>query len=395
MSSDAAPPPPPAPSQPAAPPLVRVRTVVTAWLIILGVVGMVFLLHAVLEIVLVFLLAIVVAEGIRPLVWRLERVRFPKPAAIIAVYIVMLGVIALLLALLVQPLVTQAQQLANDFPKYQNQLQQFINDVQSRLHLSGNFNTQIGNVLGTAKDVLLAIGTTTATVIVNFVIVLVLAFLWLTTSDRLKRFVVDLVPPRRQEFAADVIADMGTRIGGYLRGVVINMVVIGVLAGIAVTVLGLPSPVLLGIFAGVMEAIPIFGPFLGAAPAVLLGFTVSPLYPLLVAGVFLVIQQVESNTLVPVVMNRVVALPPLTVVLALLVGGTLQGVAGALLAVPMAAALQVLVVRVVVPWIHIAQGRREQAEAEMQVRPQAPPKPRRPWWKRLEFVRRLGRPRRR
>jgi predicted PurR-regulated permease PerM len=367
--------------------VIRVRTIVTAWLIILAVVGMVFLLHAVLEIVLVFLLAIVVAEGIRPLVRRLERLRFPKPAAILAVYLVMLGAIALLLVLLVQPLVTQAQQLANDFPKYQNQLQQFVNDVQSRLHLSGNFNTQIGSALGTAKDVLLAIGTTTATVIVNFVIILVLAFLWLTTSDRLKRFVVDLVPPRRQAFAADVIADMGTRIGGYLRGVVINMLVIGVLAGIAVTVLGLPSPVLLGIFAGVMEAIPIFGPFLGAAPAVLLGFTVSPLYPLLVAGVFLVIQQVESNTLVPVVMNRVVALPPLTVVLALLVGGGLQGIAGALLAVPIAAALQVLMVRVVVPWIHIAQGRREQAEEEMQVRPHPPPKPHRPWWRRIANLR--------
>jgi predicted PurR-regulated permease PerM len=377
-------PPPEAPR----PPAVRIRTLVSAAIITLGVVGLVFLLHAVLDIVLVFLLAIVVAEGIRPLVKQLQKRRFPKSAAILTVYVVMLGILALLLTLLVQPLVSQAQQLANDFPKYQNQLQQFVNDLQARLHLSGNFNTQIGSALGTAKDVLLAIGTTTATVLVNFVIVLVLAFLWLTTSDRLKGFVVDLVPPARQPLAADVIADMGTRIGGYLRGVVINMVVIGILAGIAVAVLGLPSPVLLGIFAGVMEAIPIFGPFLGAAPAVLLGFTVSPAYPLLVAAVFLVIQQIESNTLVPVVMNRVVALPPLTVVLALLVGGTLQGVAGALLAVPMAAAIQVLVLRVIVPYIHRAQGRIAEAELEMQIPPPRE-RPERPsWWHRLAVFRR-------
>jgi predicted PurR-regulated permease PerM len=369
-------------------PAVRIRTLVSAAIITLGVVGLVFLLHAVLDIVLVFLLAIVVAEGIRPLVKQLQRWRFPKSAAILTVYAVLLGVLALLLTLLVQPLVSQATQLANDFPRYQSQLQQFINDLQARLHLSGNFNTQIGSALGTAKDVLLAIGTTTATVLVNFVIVLVLAFLWLTTSDRLKAFVVDLVPPMRQPLAADVIADMGTRIGGYLRGVVINMVVIGILAGVAVAVLGLPSPVLLGIFAGVMEAIPIFGPFLGAAPAVLLGFTISPAYPLLVAAVFLVIQQIESNTLVPVVMNRVVALPPLTVVLALLVGGTLQGVAGALLAVPMAAALQVLVLRVIVPAIHRAQGRTAEAELEMQV-PPPNDRPARPaWWHRLRIFRR-------
>jgi predicted PurR-regulated permease PerM len=382
MSSTTAPPP-----EAPRPPAVRIRTLVFAALITLAVVGLVFLLHAVLDIVLVFLLAIVVAEGIRPLVRRLEGWRFPRPAAILAVYMVLLGVLALLLVLLLQPLVSQASQLANDFPRYQQQLQQFINDVQSRLHLSGNFNTQIGGALGTAKDVLLAIGSTVATVLVNFVIVLVLAFLWLTTSDRLKAFVVDLVAPRRQPLAADVIADMGTRIGGYLRGVVINMVVIGVLAGGAVAALRLPSPVLLGIFAGVMEAIPIFGPFLGAAPAVLLGFTVSPLYPLLVAAVFLVIQQVESNTLVPVVMNRVVALPPLTVVLALLVGGALQGVAGALLAVPMAAALQVLILRVVVPAIHAAQGRTAQAEQELTVQPRPPRPPGLPWWQRLDVFR--------
>jgi len=382
MSSDA-------PSLPDAPrpPAVRIRTLVVAALIVLAVVGLVFLLHAILDIVMVFLLAIVVAEGIRPLVRRLEGLRFPKALAILTVYVVLLGILTVLVVLLVQPLVSQAQQLANDFPKYQNQLQQFVNDVQSRLHLSGNFNTQIGSALGTAKDVLLAIGSTVATVLVNFVIVLVLAFLWLTTSDRLKAFAVDLVPPQRQPLAADVIAEMGRRSGGYVRGVVINMLVIGVLAGGAVAALRLPSPVLLGIFAGIMEAIPIFGPFLGAAPAVLLGFTVSPVYPLLVAGVFLVIQQIESNTLVPVVMNRAVQLPPLGVVLALLVGGALQGVVGALLAVPVAAAMQVLVLRVVVPLIHVAQGRTLQAEMEMRV--QEPPEggePKRRWWRRMAGV---------
>jgi len=109
--------------------------------------------------------------------------------------------------------------------------------------------------------------------------------------------------------------------------------------------------------------------------------------PLLVAAVFLVIQQVESNTLVPVVMNRVLSLPPLTVVLALLVGGTLEGVAGALLAVPVAAAVQVLVLRIAVPMVHAMQGRREQAEAELTPRPREPAPP--AWWRR-QLARRPG-----
>ena len=370
-------------------PAVRVRTLVIAALTTLAVVGLVLLLYAVLDIVLVFLIAIVVAEGIRPLVRRLERWRFPRPLAILTVYVVLLGVLAVLVALLVQPLVTQAQQLADNFPKYQKQVEHFITDIEHRLHITSNLTNQIGNALGAAKDVLLAVGTTTATVLVRFVIVLVLAFLWLTTSDRLKAFVVDLVPLQRQALAEDVIDEMGTRVGGYMRGVVINMVVIGVLAGVAVALLRLPSPVLLGIFAGVTEAIPIFGPFIGAAPAVGLGFTISPLYPLLVALVFLVIQQVESNTLVPVVMNRVLSLPPLTVVLALLVGGTLEGVAGALLAVPVAAAVQVLILRIGVPMVHAMQGRREQAETELTPRAREPAPP--PWWRRQLARRPRGR----
>src|SRR2546428_6320843 len=103
-------------------PAVRVRTLVTAALVTLGVVGLVFLVHAVLDIVLVFLIAIVVAEGIRPLVRRLEGWRFPKAAAILTVYLVLLAILTVLVVLLVQPLITQAEQLANDFPRYQHQL---------------------------------------------------------------------------------------------------------------------------------------------------------------------------------------------------------------------------------------------------------------------------------
>jgi predicted PurR-regulated permease PerM len=141
------------------------------------------------------------------------------------------------------------------------------------------------------------------------------------------------------------------------------MLAVGVATGIACALLGLPSPLLLGIFAGVTAAVPLVGPFLGVIPAVLLGFTVSPTFPILVLVVLLVIQLADGNTIVPLVMNRVLSLPALAVVVALLVGGALAGMVGALLAVPVAAALQVLVVRVMVPLIHAAQGRTDTAYA--------------------------------
>ena len=136
-----------------------------------------------------------------------------------------------------------------------------------------------------------------------------------------------------------------------------HMVVVGVVTGIASWVLRLPSPVLLGIFAGITTAIPMVGAFLGSAPPVLLGFTVSPGFAMLVLVIMVVIQLLDANTIVPVLMGRVLALPALAVVVALIVGFALAGVIGSLLAMPVAAMIHVMISRVLVPYIHHTQGR--------------------------------------
>ncbi len=151
--------------------------------------------------------------------------------------------------------------------------------------------------------------------------------------------------------------------GGFLRATAINMVVVGVLTGVACTILGLPSPVLLGIFAGLTAAIPLVGPFLGIVPPVLLGLTLGTGRAVIVLVVLLIVQLIDANFVVPQVMNRVVSLPALAVVVSLLIGGALEGLIGALLAVPVASALQVVLLRVVVPYIHTTQGRADEAYA--------------------------------
>jgi predicted PurR-regulated permease PerM len=183
-----------------------------------------------------------------------------------------------------------------------------------------------------------------------------MALFWTAFSDGLREFTLGFLPPRLRRQGADVLDDMSLRLGGYVRGVIINMFVIGILAGLADWLLGLKFPLLLGVFAGLTELIPLVGPFIGAAPAVLLGFIVSPTRGFIVALVYLLIQEFEGHTLVPLVMNRVVKLRPLTILVALSVGTLLQGLLGALLAVPFAAVVQVFVVRVLTPWIRGATG---------------------------------------
>ncbi len=283
------------------------------------------------------------------------------------VYLAFIAVLALLITLLVQPIVDEATSLAHNLPSYQASIQSTVTSWQHALNLGGSGSPNIGGTLAggldTAKNVLLTIGGYIVGVLVNLVLVLVIGFLWLVTSDRLRRFVVDLLPLRHQALAGDVFGEMGQRMGGFLRATAINMVVVGVLTGVACTALGLPSPVLLGIFAGLTAAIPLVGPFLGIVPPLLLGLTLGAGHAVLVVVVLLIIQLIDANFVVPQVMNRVVSLPALAVVVSLLIGGALQGLIGALLAVPVASALQVILMRVVVPYIHTTQGRDDEAYA--------------------------------
>jgi predicted PurR-regulated permease PerM len=343
--------------------VLTIRVLVSSALIVLGIVALVFFLSSIIGIVLVVLVAIVFAEGIRPLVHRLRDRRIPQALGIVIVYVGIIAFFGLMITLLVQPIVSEAQSLVNNFGNYKSEFLSFFNNLQSTFHFNVDVSGQVTNFLGTAQNILLAIGGTIFSVLVNFVLTLVLGFLWLVSSERLKSFVVDLFPVQHQALATDVFREIGYRMGGFVRATAINSLAVGLAVGLACFFLQLPSPVLLGVFAGITAAIPIVGAFVGVIPAVLLGFTVGPAYPLLVLVVLLVIQLVDANTVVPMVMNRVVSLPALGVVLALLIGGTVQGLIGALLAVPVAAALQVIIVRVVVPAILRAQGRDDDAYA--------------------------------
>jgi predicted PurR-regulated permease PerM len=349
-------------------PAVSVRTLVVAALIVIAILGLLTLVASVVSLLLIILVAIVFAEGVRPLVNRLhDEMKLPRPAAIAIVYVGLIAVLALLVTLFVQPIVDEAKSLAQNLPGYQSKIQSTITSWQQQLNLGGTGTPNVGNTLAgsldTAKNVLLTIGGYIVSVLVNLVLVLVIGFLWLVTADRLKAFVVDLMPVNHQALAADVFREMGMRMGGFLRATAINMVVVGVLTGVATAVIGLPSPVLLGIFAGLTAAIPLVGPFLGIVPPLLLALTIGPGHAVLVVVVLLVIQLLDANLVVPMVMNRVVSLPALAVVMSLLIGGALEGLIGALLAVPVASALQVVLLRVIVPYIHHMQGRNTEAFA--------------------------------
>jgi predicted PurR-regulated permease PerM len=175
------------------------------------------------------------------------------------------------------------------------------------------------------------------------VTVIFLAFYMLVEGPRVKAGFLGLFPRAQRESIADVLEQIGAKFGGWIRGQLLLGIIIGAAAGLGMAAIGMPFVLLLAIIAGFTELIPMVGPILGAIPAVFLALFQPTWKLLVVIGWYAFIQQAESNFVVPRVMRASVGLSPLLTIIALVVGARLLGAAGALLAVPVAAALQVVV----------------------------------------------------
>jgi predicted PurR-regulated permease PerM len=196
---------------------------------------------------------------------------------------------------------------------------------------------------GPSTGQVVQVGLTLAEALTSILTLLTVVYFWLTEHARLQRYVLAFVPQHRRKRARDVWNAAETRLGMWVRGQLILMSSIGVATGVAYTLLGVPSAVLLGLLAALAEAIPIVGPLLGAIPAVVVAATISPQLALAVAGVYLVLQLIEGNVLVPLVMRNTTGISPFLVILSVLIGAAAAGFLGALLAVPIAAAGEVLI----------------------------------------------------
>jgi len=167
-------------------------------------------------------------------------------------------------------------------------------------------------------------------------------------QSRLERFWLSLAPAARRPELLAIWREIENRLGGYVRGELLLMTSIGVLSSLGYLVIGLPYPLALGVLAGMVEFVPMVGPTLGAIPAIVVALSISPQAALLVLVYSIGIQMAENNILVPRLMGRSVGVSPVVVILAVFAFGSLLGITGAFLAIPLAAILQVLMDHLVV-----------------------------------------------
>jgi predicted PurR-regulated permease PerM len=309
--------------------------------------------YLVRNVLLLIYISAVLAIGFSPIVRLIQKQkmlpvgtqRLPRWLAILILYLGIIGTVTGIGFMVVPPLVEQARQLWSAAPAMLERGQAFLmekgllsapiqwRDVVEQAPVSGGTEA-VGTVFGAIAGVLGGL--------FGLFTILILTFYLLVESAGLHSTFLRLFPKRDRQRVADVSSEITVKVSAWLGGQLLLGTIIGVTSALGLWLLGVPYFYVLALLSAIGELIPVVGPLLAAIPAVAVASTVSLQTMLLVIAFFVVQQQVENHVLVPKVMERQVGISPVVVILALLIGGQLLGILGAILAVPTAAILQVV-----------------------------------------------------
>src|SRR3954464_2580276 len=318
-----------------------------------GVAVLLAVLWAARDALLLVYVSALIAMGLSPLVKLIERPRnqgttrrVPRWLAILAIYAVLVAAVVFIGLLVIPPLVAQAASLWAKLPTEVKRFPTFLirhrlmthrvtleEAVQSAPTGAG------GNAVGT---VLIAISSVIGGIF-GLITILILTFYLLIEAGTMFEYLVRFVPRGRRADLATALRQGVAKVSAWLRAQFILAGVMGTFAAIGLGLMGVPYFYVIALIAAIGETIPIVGPVIGGITAVAVAITVSPKLALMVGTYFLVLHQLEANVLVPKIMERSVGVSPVAVMVALLVGGALMGLAGAILAIPTAALLSVII----------------------------------------------------
>jgi predicted PurR-regulated permease PerM len=333
-------------------PQLSLTRVVVNTIAVLSIIALAWVILQIRSILILLTLGIIFAAAIEPLVFRLRRAGLRRGQAIMVVYLALFSIIGFALYIIVPLLIRQVTAFDTAVPDiFENLRQQALRNDNSLIRTSGYrlllrieetyYNVKNSPEIG--QDQARGVVTSVLGVFFTIVSLMIVAFYWMTEKVTVKRVILGLFPFSRRARAHAIWDEIEYRIGGWTRGQLILMVVIGSLSGLFYYGIDLRFWLALAIFAGLTEAVPFIGPVIGGGTAALIALADSPEKALIVIVFATVLQQLEGAFLVPRIMKNAVGMNPLTVVLAVLIGSVLAGPMGALLAIPIGAACQVLI----------------------------------------------------
>ena len=334
--------------------------------ILLGGVVLLLLLRAIIGPIVFIAVTIAIAEALRPPVELLHRRGIARGPAVLLVYALIAAVIFVIASYLLAPFLAQAGSLIRNFPRYVGQAQGEISRLQALMadqHVPAALSDQVNSLATNLLHTVITIPQRIFNVLVTALVMAFLVLFWLTSTPQLKALLLSIAPPRSHKMLLDLLAEESHVLGGWLRGTLINMALLGAVMSVALLLLRVPYALLLGIFAGLTQTIPYVGPWISGVPTVVLAYlTAGPTHAIWVALTFVGVQELSSIVFTPLVVRSTVRLHPFVVTCAFLIGAAVYGYAGVIIAVPLAAALQVPIVRLLIPALHRRAYRDEPGE---------------------------------
>lgn len=325
-----------------------------SWVRLLVVVALGYAFLEVSEFILVLIASIVIASAVEPITMRARRQGFPRLPTVVVIYIVGALLFSAFFYFLLLPLIGEVSAFVRTLNVY---FDAALNDSV----LSGMFETQnlfggldtpivaqeLSTYLNSASNFLSqGIFSSASTVVggvVNFVLMIVLSFYLAVQEDGVGKFLKIITPVGHESYIVGLWRRSQRKIGLWMQGQLILGILVGIMVYIGLLFIGVDHALLLAVIAGVLELIPMFGPVIAAIPAVFVAYaTLGGIPTIIVIALYILIQQLENHVLSPLVVKKIVGMPPMVSIIAIVVGGHLAGFLGMLIAVPVAAVIMEL-----------------------------------------------------
>jgi predicted PurR-regulated permease PerM len=304
------------------------------------------------DLLLVLLASVVIASSVEPGTrWFMKR-KIPRVISVLIIYVGVILLLASLLYFFLPPLISDTTTFINTLPNYIESLsvsaeqfgaipavQDFLGNI-SKSFTGNDFLSTIGGGVSGATFGFLTTASAIFGGVLSFVLIIVLSFYLAVQEDGVANFLRIIAPIQHERYILDLWKRSQRKIGLWMQGQLVLGVIIGILTYLGLSILGVENALLLAVIAAVFELIPVFGPILAAVPAVAFGFIGGgATLGFLVIGLYVIIQQFESQLIHPLVVKKIIGIPALIAIVALIVGAQLAGFLGILLSVPIAAVL--------------------------------------------------------
>lgn len=311
--------------------------------VIFIVLGFVFL-YLVRNVIIILFLAIIIASAVGPFANRLEEKKIPRLLSVLVLYLAFFGLVVFILSLVVPYLTAELGQLTQALPKFISSISGAIDQAQqSTSNRYFDFLSEIQNMLDSFTQFLQAYSQSALNLIVNifggvlsFFAVIIISFYLSVMRRGIIGFLTSVLPEKYEEYAVSLWKRAELKVGKWLQGQLLLALTVGLMVFIGLSLLGVKYALLLAILAMILEIVPIVGPVIFAIPGIILAFAQSSTLGVWVLIFYIVTQQIESHILAPLILGKTLGLNPVTVIIAILIGGQIAGILGVLLAVPVA-----------------------------------------------------------